>query len=89
MSTRLWIADNLLVFDGAVLELFGHPATPSARWHVEALDLEIGEPDRHGQRMLTLRATAKRSGSHALEIPSEDWPNAEPFFAGVLAAMPD
>ena len=84
---ELWIGDNLLAFDGTVLELFGHPATPSSRWHVRALDLEVGAPDKKGRRMLQLRATTKHSGRLGLEVPPEDWSAVEPFLDRVLAAM--
>ena len=86
---EVWVGDNLLVFDGTVLEVFGHPATPSARWHVRALEIEVGEPDRHARRLLRLRATARFSGGLGLEIPPEDWPAAEALLGRVLAAMPD
>jgi hypothetical protein len=85
---ELWIGDNLLAFDGTVLELFGHPATPSSRWHVKVMELEVGDPDKHGRRQLSVRAATKHSGRLTLEIPAEDWPAAEPFLDRVLAAIP-
>lgn len=85
---EVWAGDNLLVFDGAVLELFGHPASPSARWHVRALELDVGEPDRKGRRSLTIRATARYSGAHGIEIAPEDWSQVDPLLDRVLAAMP-
>ena len=83
-----WLGDNLLAFDGRVLELFGHPATPSSRFHVANLDLTVADPDKKGRRMLTLKAATKRSGGVMLEIEPEDWPALEPFLDRVLAAMP-
>jgi hypothetical protein len=88
-SDRVWIGDNLLLFDGEVLEVFGHPASPSARFHVEALDLTLEDPDRKGRRSLTLRAAARHSGGLGLTIELEDLPRAEPFLDRVLAAIPD
>ena len=84
-----WIGDNLLVFDGTVLELFGHPATSSSRFHVLAMDVEVGEPDRKDRRMLTLRATARMSGGVAVQIEPGDWPAVEQLLDAVFAAMPD
>ena len=87
--TEAWAGDNLLAFDGRVLEVFGHPADPSARFHAAALQLELGEPDRKGRRDLLLRATARHSGGLMLSIPPEDWAAVEPLLDAVLAAMPD
>jgi hypothetical protein len=86
---KVWVGDNLLTFDGAVLELFGHPASPSARFHVELLELDVGEPDRKDRRPLTLKPSTRFGGGIQIHIPPEDWPQAEPFLDRVLAAMPD
>lgn len=86
---KVWVGDNLLTFDGEVLELFGHPADPSARFHVELLELEVHDPDRKGRRTLALKASTTFSGGVHLQIPPEDWAAAEPFVERVLAAMPD
>jgi hypothetical protein len=83
-----WIGDNLLSFDGRIVELFGHPASPSARFHVENLDLDLADPDRRGDRTLTLRAATKRSGGVAVVIPAADLEAAEPVLAAVFEAIP-
>jgi hypothetical protein len=79
-----WVGDNLFTFDGSVLELFGHPASPSSRWHVRAIELELDEE----RRELKLRATSKWSGKLQLSIPEGDWPAAAAFFERVLAGIP-
>ena len=86
---EVWVADNLLAFDGRVLELFGHPASPSARYHVENLELTVGDPDRNNRRMVTIKAATRMSGSTALTVPPDDWPAFESFLDRVFAAMPD
>ena len=85
---KVWVGDNLLTFDGAVLELFGHPASPSARFHVEVLDLEFDDPDRKGRRQLTLMPAAALSGGVSIRVEPDELAQVEPFVDRVLAAMP-
>ena len=84
-----WAGDSLLAFDGRVLEVFGFPGSESMRFHVRNVDLEVGEPDRKGRRMVTVRPAARGSGGCAFDVEEGDWAEVGPLLDRVLAAMPD
>jgi hypothetical protein len=83
-----WVGDSLLAFDGRVLEVFGFPGSQSVRFHVRNMELDIGEPDRNGARLVTLKAAVRGAGGVAVSVGEADWPHVGPLLDRVLAAMP-
>lgn len=84
---QAWADRTLLVFDGAVLELFGFSGAGSLRFHVANLDLEVAEPDRKGRRFVTIKHASWGAGGCAFDVTPEDWPAVEPLLDAVFAAM--
>ena len=83
-----WVGDSLLAFDGRVLEVFGFPGSQSVRFHVRNMELDIGEPNRNGARLVTLKAAVRGAGGVAVSVEDADWPHVGPLLDRVLAAMP-
>ena len=83
-----WAGHSLLAFDGRVLEVFGFPGSQSVRFHARNMELDIGEPDRKGTRLVTLKAAVRGAGGIALSVDEADWPHVGPLLDRVLAAMP-
>ena len=85
---EVWADDILLAFDGRVLEVFGFPGATSMRFHVRNMELAVDEPDRTGNRSVTVKP-AMRGGGCSFAVPEGDWEAVGAFLDRVLASIPE
>jgi len=84
------VNENLFVFDGVVLEIFGLTSSPagaplSQRFHRDLMTITIDDPDRKGKRKVAINAGAL--GACKFEIAEQDRPVID-FLERVRATLP-
>lgn len=77
-ESEAWAGESVLSFDGRVLEVFGYQGQDSVRYHAANLQIDVGDPDKHGKRIVQLKPRTKGAGC-ALGISAEDWAGAGPL----------
>jgi hypothetical protein len=78
--------EGILSFDGRVLEYFGYNGeTPSIRYHVRCLVMELHAPSGGADGEVWL--TIGRRGGYRLSVPSEHWPGVQGLLARVHAVQ--
>jgi len=75
--------DNLVAFDGRVLELFGF--SDPHRYHVSNLRIKVDDPDRKGRVPISIGHASKRGGA-MFGVEPEDWPGVKAVVDRAAAA---
>ena len=83
-NDEIWVGESLLSFDGRVLEVFGYQGQDSVRYHAGNLLVDVGEPDKKGNRIVQLKPRTKGVGC-ALGISMQDWAHAAPLLERIQA----
>jgi hypothetical protein len=63
-------ANRLVTFDGRVLEVFGGAVR---RFHVALLAVTVSDPDKKGNRNVTLTQAGNDWSCRSTDPPSSDW----------------